>query len=97
MECFILNCREKASIGQKSTNKGGIFGVGEANSIVQLYLPSWGQLWVLCQQAMALPWLIATLILATFSHHFPAIDPWQNFSFGDCNLHIPVQGINAKL
>lgn len=73
MECFILNCREEASIVQKSTNKGGIFGV-------QLHLPSWGQPWVWCQQAMALPWLIATLILATFPHHFPSIDPWQRAS-----------------
>lgn len=32
------------------------------------------------QQATALPWLIATLILASFSHHFPSIDPWQRAS-----------------
>lgn len=89
MECFILNCRKEASIGQKSMNKGGIFGV-------QLHLPSWSQPWVW-------PGKCPSLVDSHFdSGDFSPPLPFhrymaKSFTSGDCNVHVLVQGINAKL
>ena len=96
MECFILNCRKKISVEQKSPNKEDIWGL-EGQLSCPITSAFMGSTSGIVPASNGTSLVDNHLILGTFSTTSLHRSMAESFGSGYYNLYILVQGINAKL